>query len=245
MKPDFRHLATLLGRALLLEPEPYNELRESPNPFVEGLFLVVAVGLVVAVASLIGSILAWASLPNMATVRQVVYENLVRMPWYLQWEEQAGSRFVQEFKRWYDLGWQVSPILLGAPGNLLFSLANLVLTPLGLVLSWLVYGVLAHVVARLLKGRATLVQTLGCTALAVAPQLLKIATVLPFVNVGVVVGAWTLLCQYRGLREAHALPWGRAFLATVLPVLVLWLLIIVGVAAAIPFGLTLVGRSQP
>lgn len=242
MKPDFRHLASLLGRALFLEPDPYNELRESPNPLVEGLFLVIAVGLVVAVASLVGSILTWACLPDMAAVRQVAYENLVRMPWYLQWEEEAGSRFVQEFKRWYDLGWQVSPFFFGAL-NPLLALANVILTPVGFVLSWLVYGLLAHVVARLLKGRATLSQTLGCTALAVAPQLLRLVTVLPFVTVSLAVGVWTLLCQYRGLKEAHALPWERAFLATVLPVVVLLLLTVLGVAALIPSVLALVGRS--
>ncbi len=245
MKLALRRLPGLLGRALLLEPDPYTELKEAPNPFVEGAFLVVVVGLAVAVAGLVGSILTWASSPDLAAIKQIVYENLVKMPWYLQMEEELGSRFVQDFNRWYDQGWRIFPVLFGAP-NPLLSLANIVLTPLNLILSWLVYGVIAHLVARFLKGRATLAQTLGCTALAVAPQLLNLITVLPFVTVGAVVGTWTLLCRYRGLKEAHTLPWGRAFIATVLPTLIIYLLVaLLSIAAAITLGPAIAGRWQP
>ena len=236
MKLDLRRLPSLLGKALLLEPDPYTELKEAPNPFVEGAFLVVVVGLAVAVAGMVGNVLAWASSPDLAAIKQTVYENLVQMPWYLQLEENTGTRFVQDFNNWYNQGWQVFPVLFGMP-NPLLSLANIILTPLSLILSWLVYGVIAHLVARFLKGRATFTQTLGCTALAVAPQLLNLFTVFPFVMVGAVVNTWTILCRYRGLKEAHTLPWGRAFIATVLPTLIIYLLIaLLGIAAAVTLG---------
>jgi hypothetical protein len=243
MIQSIRHFASLLGRALMLEPDPYHELKEHRNPFVEGLFLVVTVGLVVAIASIIGTCLAWASTPNLASIKQIVYQNLVAAPWYLQLDQDMGTEFVQQFKRFYDLGWQYIPAISGAP-NPVNSLVNILLMPLGLIIYWLIYGVVAHLMARLLGGRGTMAQTFGCTALAVAPQLLNLATIVPFVVVGGVVGTWTLLCQYRGLKEAHALPWGRAFLATVLPLLILALVVIVlvSVIAVIIISATAAGR---
>jgi hypothetical protein len=53
--------------------------------------------------------------------------------------------------------------------------------------------------------------------------------------VGGVVGTWVLICRYVALKQAHRLTWGRAFWATVLPILVLGLvgLILAGVGVAI------------
>jgi len=82
--------------------------------------------------------------------------------------------------------------LFGAP-NPASAAVRIVTLPLWLVLIWLLYGVVAHLCARLLGGQGGLGQTLGRTALAVAPQLLNLATFLPYLVVGGVVGTWTLL----------------------------------------------------
>jgi len=236
-----------LWRALFLQPAAYEEMREDNNPFVEGLFLIAAVGLAVALARLIGDLLEWASSPQLSAVQEVVYRNLLQMPWYQTMFEQAGQPFAEQFRQQYEWGWRVLPRLLGAPDPGMAAF-NLLLFPLGLIVSWLIYGLLAHIVARLLGGEGTLAQTLGTTALAVAPQLFNLAELFPALVVGGVVGAWMLLCRYMGLRVAHDLSWPRALIATLAPGLILSLLIgllvAAGLALAIPILPVATGGSR-
>jgi hypothetical protein len=213
--------ADLVAGGLFLRTRAYEDMRQAPSPFGQGLLIVVAIGLIIALAALVGTLLEWAASPDMPAVQETVYTGLTQMPWY---REQLGLTpdFAAEFKRWYDLGWSFARSFLAPnPGS---AAANIILTPLGLVVSWLIYGLLAHFFARLLRGEAHLGQTLGCTALALAPHILKAAEVVPFLAVGGVVGTWTLLGRYLALKQAHRLTWGRALGATLLPLLVLGLL---------------------
>jgi hypothetical protein len=227
-----------LWRALLLQPSAYEEMREDDNPFVEGLYLIAVMGVVVALFGLVGTLVEWASMPPLADIKDVIYRNLVQMSWYQMLQEQAGQAFVEQFQRNYDLGWQIFPRLFGAP-DLGSAALGIVLTPLSLIVGWLIYGILAHVSARLLGGEGSLSQTLGVTALAAAPQLLNLANLFPNVVVGGVVGTWVLICRYMGLRVAHDLTWPRTLVATLLPSIILWLLsvflAILGLAIAGPF----------
>jgi len=224
--------AGLLARGLFLRSEAYEEMREARNPFVEGLFIIVIVGVIIALAAIVGNTLEWASTPDLATIRQTVYDGLTGMDWFQQLAQEIGPQFSDQFQAQWDLQWRIMNYVIPTP---LSSLAGIVTTPLRLIIGWLIYGLLAHLFARLLGGQANLGQTLGSTALAVAPQLLNIAGLLPFVTVGAVVGTWVLICRYVALKQAHRLSWGRAFWATVLPRLVIWLLMFIlgGIVAAL------------
>lgn len=226
--------AGLVTRALFLRTDAYEEMREARNPFVEGLFIIVIVGVIIALAGVVGTTLEWASSPDMGAIENTVYEGLTNMPWYQQLEQEVGRDFTDQFQAMWDMEWRIIGYFAPKPAT---SLMNIVTTPLGLIIGWLIYGLLAHLFARLLRGEANLSQTLGCTALAVAPQVLKLLSLLPSVTVGGVVGTWALICRYVALKQAHRLTWGRAFWATVLPILVLWLLglILMGIGIAI-FG---------
>lgn len=230
----------LVFRALFLDAAAFDELREDDNPFVEGLFLIVIIGVLTALLALIGQLLAWASTPSMAAVKEVVFRNLQQMPWWSMASTAPG--FAEEFRRWYDLGWQVFPALFGAP-NPAGAAFNLLLWPLGMLLNWLVYGLLAHLFARLLGGRGSLGQTLGLTALATTPLLLRGLGFVPYLVIGGVLNTWQLLLRYKAVRTAHALPWSRAFWATLLPFLV-YLLFWVALAGigAVVIALVAAGR---
>ena len=54
----------LVFRALFLDSEAFDELRDDDNPFVEGLFLLVLIGIVAAALALVGQVLAWGSVPT-------------------------------------------------------------------------------------------------------------------------------------------------------------------------------------
>lgn len=221
----------LVLRALFLDRDAYNQLRDDDNPFMEGLFLVVIIGAVTALLNLVGQLLAWAGTPAMNDIKEAVWQSFPSMPW---WSQMAGNAtFMEQFKKYFDLGWQIFPQLFGAP-NPGSAALNIILWPLMGVLSWLIYGLLAHLFARLLGGSGRIGQTLGVLSLSMTPLLLRGLGFVPYFTVGAVVNTWQLICRYKALRSAQQLSWGRAFWATVLPFgvyLVCW--IIVGVIAAL------------
>jgi hypothetical protein len=207
-------LIRLTWEALFLSEEPYAEMREGSNPAVRGLGLVVLIALAVAVVGLVGTTLEWATTPSMGDIQRIVWEGIQKMPWYQEME--SDPQFRELMQKQFAMGWRIFPQLFGAP-NVPSAALRIVLLPLGLVLTWLLYGVVAYLFARLLGGQGGLGQTLGCTALAVAPQVLNLATFFPYLVVGGVVGTWTLLCRYVALKTCHRLTWTRALGATLLP----------------------------
>ena len=104
------------------------------------------------------------------------------------------------------------------------GLAGFIFTPLSLIVSWIVFGLVAHVIAKLFGGQGQLGQTLGATSLAAAPQILALFNVFPFVVVGGI-GIWTVLARYLAIRVAHDLSWGRALWVTLLTMVVIFLLL--------------------
>jgi hypothetical protein len=210
--------------ALLLEEDAYEEMRLSENPVVKGLILIVVVGVVVSLLGIVGTALEWASIPDLQAIKETIYRYLVQMPWWQQLVQQAPD-FSRQFQEWYDLSWQIFPRLFGAP-NLGMAALDIIITPLGLALRWLIYGLVAYLFARWLGGTADFSETLGVLALAVAPQALHALNFLPFLEVGGVVGVWGLLCAYVGLKTAHKLSWGRAAWATVLPFILAFVVVL-------------------
>jgi hypothetical protein len=121
------------------------------------------------------------------------------------------------FEQIWDQIWQVMGFMIPSPAS---SLSGLILKPIGLIISWLIFGFLAHLFARMLGGSASLSQTLGATSLAAAPQLLVLLTALPFVVVAGI-GTWTLLCRYMAIRVTHDLSWARSLWSVILPPILL------------------------
>lgn len=222
----------LVAGGLFLRTGAYEELREARNPFVEGLFIIVLIGLVIGLAGVVGTTLEWASTPSAQDIQQTVFDGLIDMPWYRELASQLGADFTDPFEAQWNRASRAIGQFSVRP---LWSLAGIITTPLALILSWLVYGLLAHLFARLLGGEATMNQTLGTTGLAMTPHLLRVVGLLPFASVGAVVGTWVLIARYVALKQAHGLAWGRAFWATVLPRVVIWLLglVLTGVGIAI------------
>ncbi len=231
-------LIRLAWEALFLSEEPYAEMRDSPNAVLRGLGLVVLVALAVALVGLVGGTLEWATTPDMRDIQKVVLEGIKQMDWYK--EMQDNPEFREQFTQQFEMGWRIFPQLFGAP-NLATAGLRIALLPLRLVLTWFLYGLVAHLFARLLGGQGGLGQTLGCTALAVAPQILNLATFFPYLVVGGVVGTWTILCRYVALKTCHRFRWGRALAATLLPYVALAVVVsffacLGGVVGALIFG---------
>lgn len=205
----------MLWDALFLQRDAYARMRDDNNPFVEGLFILVVLGLILAVIGIIGTTLEWASSPALDAIRDVIYGELQKMPWW-QFMEQSPQAMAQ-FQTIWDQVWRAIGAIVPTPAR---SLAGIITKPLGLIVGWLLYGVVAYALARLFGGRGKFDQTLGATALAAAPQMLNVFTVLPFVAIAGL-GTWTLLCNYMALRTVHDLSWPRAMWAALLPPILL------------------------
>jgi hypothetical protein len=230
----------LVFRALFLDSDAYDQLRDDDNPFIEGLFLVVIIGLVTALLNLIGQLLAWAGMPSMNAIKDAVWQAFPNMQW---WSQMSGNaEFMKQLQTYYDLGWQIFPRLFGAPDPT-NAVLNLVTWPLLAVLSWLVYGVLAHLFSRMLGGTGRLAQTLGTVALSFTPLMLRGLGFLPYFTVGAVMNTWQLILRYKAVRSSGQMTWNRALWATILPFavyLVLWgvggVIAGVGIAAVVSAG---------
>jgi hypothetical protein len=210
---------TLLWEALFLQPEPYATMRDQKNPAGKGLVILIILGLLLALAAFIGSLLTWASSPNIAAVQETVLKYLQQMSW---WDMMAIDP--QAEAMWYQIWdsiWQFVQVMNPSPAS---GLAGFIFTPLNLIVSWIIFGLVAHVIAKIFGGQGELGQTLGVTSLAAAPQLLALFSVFPFVVLaGVTV--WTLLARYLAIRVTHDLSWGRAVWVTVLTLVVIYLVL--------------------
>ncbi|MCB0201455.1 MAG: YIP1 family protein [Anaerolineae bacterium] len=236
MQPVTRSFG-LLWDALFLQRDAYAHMRDDDNPFVEGLFILVLLGVLLAVAAIIGTTLEWASTPNLDAVRDVVLKNLQTMEWYQFLQQSPGGE--SSFLQVWNSIWNAFAGLAPSP---LRSLTGIITRPLGLIVWWLVFGLLAHGLARVFGGKGTLNQTLGATALAASPQLITLLTVLPFVAVAGL-GTWTLLCGYMALRTVHDLSWPRAVFAALLPPLIIGLVVALIVSAVLVVGFTIAMAS--
>ena len=196
-----------LGQALLLEPDPFVEIVDDDNPWIEGLFLCVCIGILVAVAKIIGGLLLTASLPPSEALLSALLRGLR--------QSAANGETLLEIERALRRVW---PLLLASSGydSGWFRLLTLATVPLGVICQWLLFGVTGHLLARAAGGRGSLGQTLGAMALSNGPRLLYIFTIIPFVSVAsVLIHVWGVLIAYRGLEVAHELPPGPAALAAV------------------------------
>lgn len=212
----------MLGKALVFEADPFIVMVDDDEPWQEGLFMTVVVGLLIGLAQWIGGLLMTASLPPADAVLALILQTVRLAGLSPDVAIQVESVIVNGW-RWlgfftgYGSGWAGLWMVIGAP--------------LFLILQWLLFGLIGHVVAKGLGGTGTLNQTLGAVALAVAPQALLLFRVIPFVSVsGVLLFVWSLLIAYRAMEVAHQLPWKRAVWAAVIPALVI--LVLAGGASA-------------
>jgi hypothetical protein len=209
----------LLWHALFLDRQAYATLRDEESPVSRGLIILLILGLAIALAGIIGTTLEWATSPSLNDLKDAIWELNQQAPWWenIESEPQALAMFEQI---WNQI-WDFMGLVIPSPVS---SLSGLITKPLNLIVSWLIFGLLAHLFARLLGGSGKLDQTLGALALASAPQLLLLLTTLPYIVIAGI-GTWTLICRYMAVRVTHNLSWTRTLWAVFLPVIVLGFLV--------------------
>ncbi len=203
----------LVARALVLDDEPFAIMIEDDNPWVEGLALTTAVGLIGGAAQTIGGWLTAASLPD---------------PPALQATLAAAARQVAAST---NLSPQVADAISGPIWNAVAGVTGyaggwssflpLVATPFWLLGWWLFFGLITFIAARTAGGQGSLNETLGATALMAAPQVLLVLSIIPFAGASsLLLSVWALLIGYRAVQATHHLSWARAAIVVLVPYLV-------------------------
>jgi hypothetical protein len=202
--------------ALFMQEETYAQMRDDSRRVDKVLIFILLEGVVVALLATIGKLLEWSTTPDLSNIKNIVLEEMRNMTWFR--EMARTPQAVQQFQQGYDLWWQVFGGMFGV--NMLGAILGVITNPIVLILRWVVYGIVVFVFAKMLGGKGTLSQTLGCTAIAFAPEALGAVQVLPYVQLAGV-GIWGLICTYVGVKVSNQMtPW-RAFWATVLPFIAL------------------------
>lgn len=232
-------LATVAG-ALTLREDVVHEAVEDNQPFARGLKFVVAIALIVAVASVAGAVLTEWTSPDIVALRDAINSGLQQMPWWEQIPPEAIPEVEKSMEQQMDLVFRIIDFV--SP-SIPTALIGIVLQPIGMALVWLVFGLLAYIFARLLDGTGTLPQTYGATALAAAPYLLGVVHLLPYVQAAGI-STWAVICAYVAIKHTHGLTPARAFWATLLPLLAMaFLAILVGAGVGVAVALTQFGEG--
>lgn len=226
---------------MFLQDEAYVYMRERRNPFASGLLYVALVGVLAAVGGILGALTKYVTSPPLDAIKNMVLTHLQAMPFY----ESMGAIAQRAFDAGYNQFWDVfGPLFVGYPDTpqqfaQLFT--SLLTTPLGLVITWLLYGALVHFTARKWKRDVSLSEILGPLALAQSPQLLYVLNIFPDVSVSIwVVYLWFFVCAVTAIRVTYRTTTARAFSAAFFPVLVglvlLVVLILVGLLVFVTRG---------
>ena len=219
---QLRSYPELIGKALVLEAEPFVTMTDDDEPWVEGLFFTLVIGLLVGIAQLIGNLLMTASLPPVAGVTEALVQG------WRQWLPvgNAGAIAEANFRQLLNL-----LFTWNGYGSGWYRLFALVLTPTVLLAEWLLVGAVVYLTARALGGKGNFNQTLGATALMAAPHVLSLLRIVPFVNVNILlIIVWSTLIVYRAAEVTHDLAWRQAVWVALAPLALFIVLALGGVS---------------
>lgn len=216
------YLFRLSTAGLFLDPNAFREQRDNPATLRDGFLVVALVGIVVGAASIIGSLLSTLASPDPLAVLDVIQRGIERTSFFAELQRINPAFDLEPF--FTQLAQIVAPLRWS-------GLIGAIATPFVYLLSWLIYGFVAHLAARSLGGDGTFAQTLGCTALASGANWLAVVQIVPFAQVAGTTLLGLIGC-YLGLRAAHNLPAWRAFWAALMgPIVLVVLLMLFGCGA--------------
>jgi hypothetical protein len=220
----------MIAKALVLDEEPFVNMIDDDNPWIEGMALTAAIGLAAGAAQTVGGLLTAASMPDPTALRNTLEAAMRQLAAVTNLPPEVADALAGP-------AWEAFATLTGYGGGWA-GLIPLLATPFALIVWWLFFGFVTFGAARAAGGTGSLNSTLGAAALMAAPQILLLLSIVPFAAVsGALLSVWGLLIGYRAVQTTHDLSWGRAALVTLVPYLVALVLVPV-LATAFVLGLT-------
>ncbi|HIC94957.1 MAG TPA: hypothetical protein EYP09_12045 [Anaerolineae bacterium] len=237
-----RELIDICRGALILDTSTLVRLKNAGDVFRKGLTILVAVSLLVGLVGFAVDVASELRAPSLAEQRREAQRGFAEAFKYLPPEmvDPKSMRMIREyFEAGLDIGFGIAALSTRLPkpvGGILKALGGFVSAPFRRLSGWMLYTLLVLLAAKLLGGRATVQQMLGCTAFYVLPYLLNIPGALlrlipcmgpPIASLlGLVAFAWGLVIYVKATAVANELTIGKAIFAVILPVLALIVLVV-------------------
>jgi len=244
----------LIRGAVTLDTAAFATMKEAKDGFKRGLILIaivsLAVGLIPFGVDVVRGILPRNLAAERAKAEQGVQEFLKAFP-FRPPQEPGVPSIEENIHMGMDIGFEIAalPRLLPRPIAEFFeALGTWLSLPFARAGGWMFYALVVLLVAKLLKGRATIAQMLACTSLYVVPQTLNIVGVLlSYIRcaggvlsaiVSLVAMVWSIVVYIKGVAVANELSNGKAILATILPALVAGVIVLSAASILILVGIT-------
>ena len=220
-----------LGRgALLLDTQTFMELRASKDVFKKGVTLIVAISLVVGIVGsavdFIGEVTAPPPEVGFQKMRQGINQALDMMQSF--GGPSLDPKMREMIQSYMEAGFGIAsriaeiPTPLPSPARETFkAVGGAISSPFRRMFAWMFYGLLVLVVAKVLGGKATIQQMLGCTSLYVVPHILDAFGFVPCLGalLSLIAFFWGIVIYVKGVAVAHDFGYGKAILAFLLPLL--------------------------
>ena len=228
VRGQINHFVELWLGAMFLKRETYAYEREQKNPFGNGLVYIAVIGIIVALAGMLGAGLRFATSPSADAIKNTILVHLQAMPFYAGFNSASANAFEQGYDQVWD---NLASVFVGYPTNandFVGLVLTIITTPLGFVIVWLVYGALIHLIARGWNPETSFGEMLAPLALASSPQLLNVFALFPAVGAsGAVIALWTYICNVVAVRVAYQTTTRRAVWGATFPILVFGVLMLV------------------
>jgi hypothetical protein len=193
----------------MLRGDAYQEVLNTTTPRKEGFRLLAVLFLTTGVVVSLGMVLGWMTLPRIdllqAGVSQIVFDSAAYQAFAA-----ASPTASLLFNAFYQLFWFVLTLELGYPSARDILLGPLSMLGLGLF-RWVTFAVFGEWVARKFGGTARPHAFWAALALAAAPALLRVLTLVPGLYVpGGLMAAWLALTSYQAVRATYpTLSWRK------------------------------------
>lgn len=247
--------------ALTFEDGAFARMRDAPDGFQKALLLVVVVSLLVGlIASGIGLIHELTQPPL-----EVQFEKIERgIEQGLASAEQFGAeidpkvraQILSNVREGLQIGRRVAQVAIETMplplpvSNLFEALGKWASAPFNWLGTWMLYGLIVLIIAKLLGGTATIQEMLSTTSLAVVPHVLDafgpLLGLVPYIGglaataLGLVTLVWGLAIYVKATATANRFSIGKSLVAVLLPIalvlligLIVGLFILVTIATAI------------
>lgn len=247
----FTELFAITKGAITLRGDAYRSLKASADVFQRGLLILIVVGLIVGAVNGAVEFVTRLTQSPMAAITEI--EPFIKM--YMNMfagemtpEERAlFEDFVEDYIRMIiEMIRKIIAIPTPLPrpiSDLLEASGVFLSTPFGMMSTWLTYGLVVFIFAKLLGGGGTVQQMLGLTALAWVPGLLNALGFIPCLGliIGLVALVWGFVIYVKATAVANDIDMGKALVAVLAPVLTAFLLAIL-MFAIIFFFIVLTSR---
>jgi len=258
-------LIQLSRGALSFKDDVFAHMRDAPDGFQKALLLIVTVSLLVGlIASGVGLIRELTQ-PPLEVIFQQMEEGVEQG---LASAEQFGGEIPPEvreqiltsMREGFNIGRRVAQVveetmpLPGAVSSLFEALGRWASAAFSWLGTWMFYGLIVLIIAKLMGGTATIQEMLSTTSLSVVPHVLDafgpLLGVIPCVGglaalaLGLVTLVWGLAIYVKGTATANRFSTGKALVAVLLPIILVLLVALIFVLLIVASIVTAISGAQ-